>query len=127
MKEMLQKAVELQGSDIFIMPGAAVEVKVNNDLTELTSEKMTPADTERLIQEMYTLAHRDIKILEREGDDDFSFAIPNVSRFRCNTYRQRGSLAAICRIVKLNCRILRICAFPIWSWNWPHSGAAWSW
>jgi len=99
MKEMLQKAVEWKGSDIFIMPGAAVEVKVNNDLTELTSEKMTPADTERLIQEMYTLAHRDIKILEREGDDDFSFAIPNVSRFRCNTYRQRGSLAAICRIV----------------------------
>jgi len=48
---------------------------------------------------MYELAHRDIKHLENEGDDDFSFALLNVSRFRCNAYWQRGTMAAICRIV----------------------------
>ena len=45
------------------------------------------------------MAHRNIALLDREGDDDFSFAIVNVSRFRCNAYRQRGTIAAICRIV----------------------------
>ena len=96
---LLQKAVELGGSDIFIVPGANVLVKVNNDMISLTEERVTPAHSEELIRQMYELAHRDIKLLEKEGDDDFSFAIVNVSRFRCNAYRQRGTLAAICRIV----------------------------
>jgi pilus retraction protein PilT len=84
---------------VFIVPGAKVVAKVNNDMVSLTEEKVTPARSEELIHQMYELAHRDIKLLDKEGDDDFSFAILNVSRFRCNAYRQRGSLAAICRIV----------------------------
>jgi len=100
MLEMLRKAVELKGSDLFIVAGARAEVKVHGVLVPLTEEKIKPDDSMRLIREMYELAHRDIGILEREGDDDFSFAIPDVSRFRCNTYRQRGSLAVICRIVR---------------------------
>lgn len=99
MIELLQKAVVLGGSDVFIVPGASVSVKVNNDLVNLTEQRMAPADTERLVRQMYELAHRDFSLLDREGDDDFSFAILNVSRFRCNAYRQRGTVAAICRIV----------------------------
>lgn len=99
MIEMLQRAVAMGGSDIFIIPGAPVTVKVNNELEKLTEEKVLPADTEKFIREMYELAHRDIKHLENEGDDDFSFALLNVSRFRCNAYWQRGTMAAICRIV----------------------------
>ena len=100
MLEMLRKAVELKGSDLFIIPGAPVEVKVHGKLVSLTEQKIMPDETKRLIREMYELANRDFEVLEREGDDDFSFTIPQVSRFRCNTYRQRGSLAAICRIVR---------------------------
>ena len=96
---LLQKAVELGGSDIFIVPAAPVMVKVNNDMINLTEERISPTRSEELIRQMYDLAHRDIALLDREGDDDFSFAILNVSRFRCNAYRQRGTLAAICRIV----------------------------
>ena len=99
MIDLLQKAVSMGGSDIFIIPGAAASVKVNNSLHDLTENRLFPADTERLIHEMYELAHRDIKRLDEDGDDDFSFALLNVSRFRCNAYRQRGTLAAICRIV----------------------------
>ena len=102
MKEMLQKAVNMGGSDIFIIPGAPVCVKVNNVFKKLTEERQFPADTERLIQEMYELAHRDVKHLQQDGDDDFSFALLNVSRFRCNAYIQRGTMAAICRIVNFD-------------------------
>ena len=99
MIEMLQKAVEMGGSDIFIIPGSCVTVKVQNNFVQLTEQRMLPDDTERLVRQMYDLAHRDFALLNREGDDDFSFAIVNVSRFRCNAYRQRGTIAAICRIV----------------------------
>ena len=97
--ELLQKAVNMGGSDIFIIPGSSATVKVNNELVPLDNNRLLPADSEKLVEEMYQLAHRDFKLLNREGDDDFSFAIKDVSRFRCNAYMQRGTVAAICRIV----------------------------
>ena len=54
---------------------------------------------ETLIREAYEAAKRETRVLEEEGDDDFSFAIHDLSRVRCNVYRQRGTLAATCRIV----------------------------
>lgn len=99
MVELLQKAVSMGGSDIFLIPGSFPTVKVNNELVPLNEDKLHSADTQRLVEEMYVLAHRDIHLLSREGDDDFSFAIKEVSRFRCNVYMQRGSMAAVCRIV----------------------------
>ena len=97
--ELLKKAVSLGGADIFIIPGAPVMVKVHNAMIPLTESSVDYKGTEPLIREMYDLAHRDFDKLNEDGDDDFSFAIRDVSRFRCNAYRQRGSLAAICRIV----------------------------
>ena len=99
MIDLLRKAVQMDGADVFVIPGAAVSVKVNNSLVKLTDNIMQPSDTERLVRQMYDIAHRDIKHLDQAGDDDFSFAIKEVSRFRCNAYKQRGTLAAICRIV----------------------------
>jgi twitching motility protein PilT len=97
--EMLCHAVELGGSDIFVIPGSEVTVKVNSKMTALSEGKVFSKDTEELVHAMYELAGRDYSLLEAEGDDDFSFAITNVSRFRCNAYKQRGTVAAICRIV----------------------------
>ena len=37
--------------------------------------------------------------LLEHGDDDFSFSLPGLSRFRVSTYKQRGSLAAVIRVV----------------------------
>ncbi len=100
--ELLRKAVSLGGSDVFIVPGTGVTVKVNAVMQPLTEGRLLPEDTEDLVRQMYELAHRDYASLDREGDDDFSFAILQVSRFRCNAYKQRGSVAAICRIVNFD-------------------------
>ena len=97
--DILRRAVELGGSDIFVVPGSSVMVKVDNNMVPLTQEKLLPKDTEALVGCMYEIARRDYNLLERDGDDDFSFAIQDVSRFRCNAYKQRGTVAAICRIV----------------------------
>ena len=37
--------------------------------------------------------------LDREGDDDFSFGLANMGRFRCSAFKQRGTLAAVLRVV----------------------------
>ena len=39
---------------------------------------------------------------QTDGDDDFSFAKAGLARFRVNAFRQRGSLAAVIRIVQFD-------------------------
>jgi len=100
-QEIIQSALSAKASDIFIVAGCPIEIKVNNKLTQLTDEKTMPVISENLINEIYVLAHRSTKdTLNNQGDDDFSFSIPHLARFRVNVYRQRGSLAAVLRIVK---------------------------
>jgi len=97
---ILKKAVELGASDIFIVAGLPLTFKINGSIVHEEAVMMTPADTEALIQSIYDLAsHRSIDRLLNTGDDDFSFAVPHVSRFRVNTYRQRGSLASVIRVI----------------------------
>ena len=63
-------------------------------------DRLMPDQTENLLRTIYGLAeNRDISRLMETGDDDFSFSIPGVSRFRVNAYKQRGSLAAVIRVI----------------------------
>lgn len=54
----------------------------------------------KILEAIYQMANnRDISRLHNTGDDDFSFSIPGLSRFRINAYKQRGSLAAVIRVI----------------------------
>ena len=59
-----------------------------------------PEQTSEILEAIYQMANnRDISRLHNIGDDDFSFSIPGLSRFRINAYKQRGSLAAVIRVI----------------------------
>ncbi len=97
---LLKAAVDRGGSDIYIVPGAPATVKIGTLLTPLTGEKLLMERTHALIEEAYELAgRREMTRLTEKGDDDFSFSVRDVGRFRCNTYKQRGSFAAVLRAV----------------------------
>ena len=97
--EYLRRAVEDHASDLFIVAGGSVSEKVGGRLVSLSGEKVFPQETEALISAIYEMADRDMAEFRRTGDDDFSFAVPGLARFRVNAYRQRGSLAAVVRMV----------------------------
>ena len=97
--DILRKALQYEGSDVFVIPGSQIMTKANGRMIPITEEKALPADISVLVDRAYELAGRDRETLQTEGDDDFSFAVRDLSRFRCNTYRQRGSLAMTCRVV----------------------------
>lgn len=98
--ECLKEATRQGASDIFIVVGRPLSIKVNGTLREITDTKILPADAKEFIEKIYELeGHRDMKRLAESGDDDFSFAIRGVSRFRVSVYRQRGSLAAVVRVI----------------------------
>lgn len=99
MLDYLKQAAERKASDIFIIAGRPLTYKVNGQLIK-EGEMLLPNTSEELILELYHFAHdRDPAALADHGDDDFSFSIPGLSRFRVNTYRQRGSLAAVIRVI----------------------------
>lgn len=99
-KEILQKAVDEKASDVFIVAGLPVSVRKNGVIARQNDERLLPPDTELLLKEIYMLAgDRDLNIVEDGGDDDFSFAIPGLSRFRVSAFKQRGALSAVIRII----------------------------
>ncbi len=100
LQEILKKTLEMGGSDVFIVPGSPVMAKVKGRFVPVTEAAAKPRETEALIRQTYELAGgRDIALLLAEGDDDFSFSMERLCRFRCNAYRQRGTLAAAYRVV----------------------------
>lgn len=108
LNEVLKKAKELNASDIFIVAGQPVTLKVYNKMISLEDEdgeitKLTPEKTNQMINDIYEQAdHRDNSNLKLHGDDDFSFSVPALSRYRVSTYKQRGSYAAVIRMISFD-------------------------
>ncbi len=101
--DILQLAMQKGGSDIFVIPGAPVSMKVAGAVVPVMEEKLQPEDTLRLLEQIYQLdGARSMERLKASGDDDFSFSVRGVGRFRCNAYSQRNSMAMVLRIVSFN-------------------------
>ena len=105
--DYLKRAVEEQASDLFIVAGGPVCMKLDKRMVPISEGRVLPDETERLIMDLYVQAKREPARYLSRGDDDFSFSVGGLARFRVNTYRQRGSLAAVVRVV----------AFDIPSWE----------
>ena len=102
-KEFFKDAVERQASDIFMIPGMPLALKINGRIENIGEEKIFPAEMDNYIREIYTLSgSRDMSRVMTLGDDDFSFSIVGLSRFRASVMKQRGSLAAVIRIVRFD-------------------------
>ena len=99
-EEFLTLAADKEASDLFIVAGLPLTMKTNGVMHRINEERMMPQDTEHMIREIYKMASdRNIAKLLETGDDDFSFAVPGLSRFRVSAYKQRGSLAAVIRVI----------------------------
>ncbi len=99
--EILKEGLRCGAADIFLVPGAPVTYKVNGSQRREGSENLLPGDAASLIQGIYGLCGRSPeKITDPLADDDFSFAVRELGRFRVNVMHQRGSLAAVIRVIK---------------------------
>ena len=98
-KKILEEAKNKNASDIFIVAGRPLTYKTKGLMETLNDIKMLPKETFEFVTSIYALAQRDISTFEHCGDDDFSFAIPGVSRLRVSTFKQRGSYSAVIRVI----------------------------
>ena len=97
---LLLAGVEMSASDMFLIAGSPPSFRKDSTVVQYGDVTLGVGDVEQLVHEIYNYAKdRPIDRLLAEGDDDFSFSVPGIGRFRANTFRQRGSLAAVIRIV----------------------------
>lgn len=98
--DILKKAVEVNASDIFLVPGTSYALKVNGQIRHQGEEVMTQDLLDRIISEIYGMAeNRSMEKILHTGDDDFSFSVRSLARFRASVFKQRGSIGAIIRVV----------------------------
>ena len=95
--ELLKTLVDNHGSDLHITTNTPPQIRIHGKLQPLDLPLLTPADTKALVYSVLTDAQK--KRFEETFEQDFSFGIRGRARFRCNVFNQRGSVAAVYRVV----------------------------
>ena len=95
--EYLRYLVEKHGSDLHVKVGAPPIIRVNGVLYRTDFPKLGPNDTERCALEL--MSERVAEEFNNVGEADFAYSFPGLGRFRCNVYRQRGSVGMAVRRV----------------------------
>lgn len=98
----LEAAVMAGASDILVISGMPISYKVGSELVRTKEEPIMPELANEVIEKLFRLADRSMEKFNRTGDDDFPLSIPGLSRFRVSAYRQRGSMAAVIRIIQFD-------------------------
>lgn len=98
----LKYAVDTAASDILIVAGGPVCAKIDGHIRPVDDARLLPPQTEELIRQIYELSGRPIEKYLETWDDDFSCSVSGLARFRVNAYRQRGSMAAVIRVVSFD-------------------------
>jgi len=98
----LKYAVENDASDILVVAGGPVCAKIDGHIRPVDDSRLLPPQTEELVRQIYEMSRRPIEKFLEIWDDDFSFSVSGLARFRVNAYRQRGSMAAVIRVVSFD-------------------------
>jgi twitching motility protein PilT len=95
--ELLKVLVDYGGSDLHLTTQTAPQIRVHGKLQMLELPPLGPADTKSLAYSVLTDTQK--KRFEETLELDFSFGIRGMARFRCNVFNQRGSVAAVYRVI----------------------------
>jgi len=101
--EILRSAVECEASDVFFVAGAPYSFRISGSIVTKGEARLMPDDLTGIVEKFYELQAQSSKeALSFDGirDADFSFSVSRLGRFRANVYKQRGSYAAVLRVVK---------------------------
>ncbi|ERN40729.1 pilus retraction protein PilT [Rubidibacter lacunae KORDI 51-2] len=94
-EDLMEKLVELGGSDMHIQADAPIYFRVSGKLGPIDERELSPQETQRLIFSMLNNTQR--KHLEQHWELDCSYGVKGLARFRVNVYKERGAYAACLR------------------------------
>ena len=96
--DLLKIAVERKASDLHLKVGAFPVIRVDGTLIPL-------ADMRRLMQEdtiamaFSIMSARQKEKFKNNFEIDIAYNVPNLGRFRCNIFQQRGTVGLVLRVI----------------------------
>ncbi len=96
-EELLTILVQRRGSDLHLSAGAPPKIRIDGKLVNTEHEMLTPDMTQKLIYSV--LSSEQIAVFEKDCELDLSFGIDGLGRFRVNVFMQRGTVAAVLRVI----------------------------
>lgn len=96
---MLRKTFRAGASDLHITTGSTARIRIDGKLRAVDEAVLSAADTERIAYSVMTDGQK--RRFEEKREIDFSFGIEDLCRFRANVFNQRGSVAAVFRVIPL--------------------------
>ena len=97
LRELLEKMVEMDASDLHLTVGAPPVVRVDGKLVRMQYDMLTAEMTKKLAYSIMNEKQR--QRFEETSELDLSFGIEQMSRFRCNVFMQRGNVAVALRTI----------------------------
>ncbi|HVZ50206.1 MAG TPA: type IV pilus twitching motility protein PilT [Gemmatimonadaceae bacterium] len=96
-KAVLQRMVQMNGSDLHLKVGRPPTVRVDGELQPMELPPLRPEDLRSIGEQIIPPKQR--KEFEVDKEADFAIGVPGVGRFRVNMYQQRGSIAYAFRAI----------------------------
>jgi twitching motility protein PilT len=96
--ELLQTAIVSGASDLHMKAGSYPMMRVHGILVPASEQKrLDVSDTEALAQ--LILSPDQQQKFARDHEIDLAYMIPGLGRFRCNLFRQRGTVGLVMRVI----------------------------
>ena len=95
--ELLAFVVKNKASDLHLSSGLPPMIRVHGDIKRINLPAMEHKDVHGMIYDIMNDGQR--KFYEENLECDFSFAIPNLARFRVNAFVQQRGAAAVMRVI----------------------------
>lgn len=95
--ELLAFSVQNKASDLHISAGMPPMLRVDGDIRKLDLEPLEAKHAYTLVYDI--MNDRQRKSFEEDYEVDFSFAIPNLARFRVNAFNQQRGISAVFRTI----------------------------
>lgn len=108
--DALAQTVNTISSDLHITVGLPPMIRTNTVLHHFNDIPLRSEDTEEMVR--YVLSDDQFQRLNFDGEIDFSYTVPGLSRFRVNAYKQRGSYGLAFRVISFKIPTLDTLGFP---------------
>jgi len=95
--ELLAFSVKNQASDLHLSAGLPPMIRVHGDVRRINLPPMEHKDVHAMVYDIMNDGQR--KQYEEMLETDFSFAVPNLARFRVNAFNQERGAAAVFRTI----------------------------
>jgi twitching motility protein PilT len=109
--ELLQLMIKKDISDIHFKAGAAPLIRLNGKLVSTGFDQFTPKHIEELANTLMNPEQK--KVFEQENELDMAYHVDELSRFRVNIYKQRGTVALTLRVVPLKVKTFEELNLPV--------------